>query len=78
MQCPASEDIKSEKFDVINSVDDEHVKTIMLDQQELFYILTGKHPPELPFESMSKILVISSRYRYISRMYRHRINNHIH
>ena len=68
MQCPANEGIRSEMQDVLNSIDDLHVKRTMEDPQNLFNTLMGHQPVGMPFESALKIWDVSSRY--ISRMYR--------
>ena len=44
MQCPMCEGIRSEMLDVINSIEDDQVKRIMGEEQDLFSILLGKHP----------------------------------
>ena len=75
MQCPDTEEIKCEMFEVINAIEDDHVKALMLEQQEVFYIILGKHHPGIPFESMIKIWLVSSRY--ISRMYKRLIDKRV-
>ena len=72
MQCPDTQEIRSEMFAVINSIDDDYVKDISAGQQDLFYVLMGKHPDGIPFEYVSKIWLVS--YRYVSKMYRRLIN----
>ena len=62
MQCPDTEKIKFEMFEVINAIDDDHVMALMLEHQDVFYILMGKHPPNIPFQSMIKIWLVSSHY----------------
>ena len=39
MQCPDTEEIKCEMFEVINAIDDDHVKALMLEHRDVFYIL---------------------------------------
>ena len=68
MQCPDTEHIKSEMFDVLSAIDDEHVSNVLQDQQNVYYVLLGKHPKGVPFDSMVKIWLVSSHY--ITRMYR--------
>ena len=60
MQCPDTEEIKCEMFEVINAIEDDHIKTLMFEQLEVFYILMDKHPPGIPFESMIKIWLVSN------------------
>ena len=67
MQCPDTQEIRSEMFAVINSIDDDYVKDISAGQHDLFYVLMGKHPDGIPFESVSKIWLVSCRY--VSKMY---------
>ena len=33
-----------------NAIDDDHVKALMLEHHDVFYILMGKHPPSIPFQ----------------------------
>ena len=68
MQCPANEDLKSEMFDVIKGTEDEHSEKIISEHNGILPFLMGKHPAEVPFESMTKLCLTSSRY--ISKMYR--------
>ena len=68
MQCPDTELIKGEMFEVLSAIDDDHVSNALQDQHNIFYILMGKHPPDVPFDSMLKIWLVSSHY--IPRMYR--------
>ena len=68
MQCPDTEHIKGEMLEVFSAIDDDHVSNALQDQQNIFYILMGKHPPDVPFDSMVKIWLVSSHY--IPRMYR--------
>ena len=68
MQCPDTEHIKGEMFEVLSAIDDDHVSNALQDQQNIFYILMGKHPPDVPFDSMVKIWLVSSHY--IPRTYR--------
>ena len=68
MRCPANEDLKSKMFDVIKRTEDEHIEKVMSEHHDISPILMGKHPAEVPFESMTKLWLTSSRY--ISEMYR--------
>ena len=61
MQCPTFEGIKSEMFDIINAIEDENVQRNMNETDDLFNIIMGKHPMEIPFDSMLKIWLVSSR-----------------
>ena len=62
-------------FEVIKEIDDDHVKALMLEHQDVFYILMGKHLPNNPFQSMTKIWLVSSHY--ISEMYRRLISERL-
>ena len=68
MQCPNNEGIKSEMFDMIYAIDDENVKNVMNESDDVFSIIMGKHPVETPFDSMLKIWLVSSKY--ITYIYR--------
>ena len=68
MQCPDTDDIRREMFEVLNSIEDNYVQDILKEHQEVFYALMGKHVAEIPFESMIKIWRISSKH--VSRMCR--------
>ena len=68
MQRPDTEDIRREMYEVIYAIEDDHVKTFLLVQQVTFFILIGKHPPDIPFQSIVKIWLISSHC--ITMMYR--------
>ena len=72
MQCPANEDLKSEMFGVIKGTEDEHIEKIISEHNDILPILMVKHPAEVPFESMTKLWLTSSRY--ISKMYRQLIS----
>ena len=47
-------------LDVINAIEDDQVKRIMSDKQDLFCILLGMHPIDALLEDMLKIWSISS------------------
>ena len=66
MQCPANEDLKSEMFGVFKGTEDDHIERIMSEHNDILPFLMGKHPAEVPFESMTK--------RNISKMYRQLIS----
>ena len=72
MQCPDTQEIRTVMFALINAIDDVYVKDVIAEQQDLFYIIIGKHPAGIPFESVSNILLVSSWY--ISKIYR-RLND---
>ena len=67
MQCPDMQELRSEMFNVLDPIDDVYVKDILTEQQEVFYSLMGKHPTGVPFESIVKLWLTSSRY--ICKMY---------
>ena len=68
MQCPHFEGIRSEMWDVLKAIEDRFVQNILLEPLEYFYVIMGKHPEEIPFESMLKIWLVSSRY--ITQIYK--------
>ena len=72
MQCPDTQEIRTEMFALINAIDDVYVKDVIADQQDLIYVIMGKHPAGIPFESVSKIWLVSSWY--VSKMYRRLID----
>ena len=72
MQCPQYEGTRSEMWDVLKAVNDPIVQEVLDEPLEFFYVIMGKHPINVPMESMVKIWLISSHY--ITRMYRHAIN----
>ena len=47
-------------FEVLNSIEEKLVQDVLKEQQKVLYVLMGKHPVEVPFESMTKIWLISS------------------
>ena len=73
MQCPYYEGTRSEMRDVLNAIDDPEVQRVISEPQEFFNVVMGKHPENTPFESMIKLWAITGRY--ITRMYKHVINN---
>ena len=68
MQCPNNEGIKKEMLDVIKALNEEAVDHILAQPQNLFGVLMGRHPEGVPFETMVKVWVISSKY--VADMYR--------
>ena len=68
MQCPHYEGIRSEMWDVLKAIEDRYVQNLILEPLEYFYVIMGKHPEEVPFESMLKIWLVSSRY--ITQIYK--------
>ena len=52
MQCPDTQELRSEMFHVLDAIDDVYVKDILTEQQEVFHTLMGRHPTEVPFESI--------------------------
>ena len=54
-------------------IDDPEVQRVISEPQEFFNVVMGKHPENTPFESMIKLWAITGRY--ITRMYKHVINN---
>ena len=68
MQCPDTQNMRNEMFPVINVIDDVYVRDILAEQQDIFYVMMGKHPPGVPFESVANIWLVSCRY--IAKMYR--------
>ena len=71
MQCPEYEGTRSEMWDVLKAVNDPIVQEVLDEPLEYFYVIMGKHPVNVPMESMVKIWLISSHY--ITHMYRHAI-----
>ena len=69
MQCPQYEGTRSEMWDVLKAVNGPIVQEVLDEPLEFFYVIMGKHPINVPMESMVKIWLISSHY--ITRMYRH-------
>ena len=65
MQCPANEDLKSEMFDVIKGTEDEHIERIMSEHNDILPFPMGKHPAEVPFESITSSRSISKMYRQL-------------
>ena len=72
MQCPQYEGTRSEMCDVLKAINDPHVQEVLEEPHEFFPVIMGKHPANVPFESMFKIWMVSSQY--ITLMYRHAIN----
>ena len=72
MQCPQYEGTRSEMCDVLKAINDPHVQEVLEEPLEFFPVIMGKHPANVPFESMFKIWMVSSQY--ITLMYRHAIN----
>ena len=68
MQCPAFEEDRAEMLDLLNTIEDDYVKTALLDHQNIFNVLMGKQPNDTPLSSAFKIWAVSSHY--ISKMYR--------
>ena len=68
MQCPCNEGIREEMFDVIKAIDVDKSTRLLSEQQNVFKILMGYHPVDMPFEFMINVWVISSKY--IADMYR--------
>ena len=58
--------------DVLKAINDPHVQEVLEEPHEFFPVIMGKHPANVPFESMFKIWMVSSQY--ITLMYRHAIN----
>ena len=71
MHCPEYEGTRSEMWDVLKAVNDPIVQEVLDEPLEYFYVIMGKHPVNVPMESMVKIWLISSHY--ITHMYRHAI-----
>ena len=69
MQCPLYEGERTEMWDVLHNIDDIFVQNVISDPLEFFYIIMGKHPINVPFESMVKLWTVSGQY--IARMYKH-------
>ena len=68
MQCPAFEGDRAEMLDLLNTIEDDYVKTALLDHQNIFNVLMGKQPNDTPLSSAFKRWAVSSHY--ISKMYR--------
>ena len=59
MKCPDTEEIECEMFEVIDAIDDDIAKALMLEHQDVVYILMGsKHPPNILFQSMTTIWLV--------------------
>ena len=68
MQCPGNEGIREEMFDVIKAIDVDKSTRLLSEPKNVFRILIGYHPVDMPFEFMINVWVISSKY--ITDMYR--------
>ena len=55
-------------YNEINGLNDQGVARVMSDCQGPFYVLIGRHPQGIDFETMLILWRVSSRY--ISKMYR--------
>ena len=42
MQCPDTQEIRTEMFALINTIDDVYVKDVIAEQQDLFYVINFK------------------------------------
>ena len=62
VQCPDTDEIKCEMFEVISAIDDDYVTDILTAPQEVFYVLMGKQPATDCFDSIVKIWLVSSKY----------------
>ena len=64
----SSDLIRLEMYNELNGLNDQGVARVISECQGLFYVLIGRHPQEIDFETMLILWRISSQC--ISKMYR--------
>ena len=68
MQCPHYEADRSRMYSELQNIHSTKIEDMFHNPRETYLALMGKHPPDMPFDVMLPVWIISSKH--ISAIYK--------